>query len=346
MRRLSKDYYEVLGVKRGAGQNEIKKAYRKLAKSYHPDTHPGDSKAEQKFKEINEAYDILGDEKKRKLYDQYGTDAFREGFDPEAWERMKSGAGSFGGFGDFDWRHFGSRQGSGNSRSYGFTNSGRNGSWQTFHFSGDGSDDILNDLFGKYGGSASFDGFGTGSPAKGQDLETDIGISFEEAVFGCDRTLTLQRPDGTGQTLQVHIPAGIEDGKKVRLKGKGNPGRGMAGDLLLRVHVAEKPGYERKGSDIYVTVEIPFTTAALGGEMSVPTLHGPVLCKIPAGTQCGGKIRLKGKGAPDLKMHGQYGDEYVVVKIAVPRRLTPEERETLRMFRDQTEKTHTAGTRM
>ena len=355
-----------MGVSKDAGEKEIKKAYRKLAKMYHPDTHPGDAAAERRFKEINEAYDVLGDEKKRKLYDRYGTDAFREGFDPEAWERAYGGAGGFGG----GWSEgAGARGGS---------------SWQSFHFSGGDTDDLLRDLFGRFGGSGAggggrggfnasgaaggfgasgagsggrggFDsgfgdggygsGFGSGGFAggfegnsrRGSDLETDINISFEEAVYGCDRSITLHGPDGKQTTLQAHIPAGIEDGRRVRLRGKGNEGPGGAGDLFLRVHVAPKKDYERKGKDIYVTVDVPFTTAALGGEMPVPTLFGPVICRIPAGTQCGSKIRLRGKGAPGMKKGSERGDEYVVVRIAVPESLSPAQRDALERYRDLTD---------
>ena len=348
MRGLNKDYYEVLGVSRGAEEKEIKKAYRRLAKKYHPDSHPGDQQAEQHFKEISEAYAILGDPEKKKLYDTYGTAAFQEGFDPEAWKAYQSGG--FGANG-FDGGHY-----------------------QEFHFEGGSMDDILKNLFGgnktggfggsgfrknygeagprgfysgfgddHYAGAGAQGGFagsgmhwdfGGSTPSKGSDLETEVTVRFEEAVFGCDRTITLKHPDGTQKNLEVHIPAGIEDGKKIRLKGRGNPGSAGAGDLYMKVRILPKEGYERKGADIYVTVDIPFTTAVLGGEAAVPTLHGPVACRIPAGTQCGSRIRLKGKGAPRMNDPSHPGDEYVVVRILVPKHLNSQEREALEQFRD------------
>ncbi len=182
-----------------------------------------------------------------------------------------------------------------------------------------------------FGGS----GFGGHSQEKGSDLRSEVSISFEDAAFGCDKMIRLSNPSGSGsQTLQVHVPAGIENGKSIRLKGKGNPGfnGGEAGDLLLKVNIQPKPGYERNGMDVYTTTEIPFTTAVFGGEAKVSTLYGDVICRIPEGAQTGRKIRLKGKGIVSMKNPSVHGDQYVTIRIQVPQNLSPEAKEKLREF--------------
>ena len=370
---VKRDYYDVLGIDRNADEKTIKKAYRKLAKKYHPDTNAGNADAADKFKEVNEAYDVLSDPKKKKMYDQFGHAAFEAGADPGA----GAGAGGFGGF-----------------------QSDGNGSYQEFHFEGGDMDDILKNLFGggfgggsnseKAGsahgfggsgfghsgfengsfrsgfngsfGSGGFDGTGYGDgfgnscnsgfsgshQQKGQDLNAEISISFNEAAFGCDKLINLSGADGSGkQTLKVHIPAGIDNGKSIRLRGKGNPGYGgaPAGDLLLKVHVGERPGFERKGTDVYTTVNVPFITAALGGEAKVQTLNGQVMCRIPEGTQSGSKIRLKGKGIQAMGKAGVYGDLYVTVQVQVPRNLSEESKRRLREFDTSTRMAGTRGSR-
>lgn len=340
-----RDYYEVLGIGKNADAKEIKKAYRKLAKKYHPDMNPGDKNAEQKFKEITEAYNILSDDEKKKLYDQYGFAAFEEGAGAGG---AYGGGQGFHGQGGFDGSGFGG---------FNFHQDG-NGGYREYHFENGNMDDmgdIFGDIFGNmfhgkgssqssgFGGQSfhSQSGFGGGfggrsTQAKGSDLRSEVSVSFEEAAFGCDRMLRLSDPSGNGavQTLKVHVPAGIEDGKSIRLKGKGNPGfnGGPAGDLLLKVHVSEKPGFERKGMDIYTTANIPFTTAVFGGEAKVSTLYGDVICKIPEGTQSGRKIRLRGKGIVSMKDSAVHGDQYVTVQIQVPQNLSPEAKEKLREF--------------
>ena len=182
-----------------------------------------------------------------------------------------------------------------------------------------------------FGGS----GFGGHTQEKGSDLRSEVSISFEDAAFGCDKMIRLSDPSGNGsQTLQVHVPAGIENGKSIRLKGKGNPGfnGGEAGDLLLKVNIQPKPGYERNGMDVYTTTEIPFTTAVFGGEAKVSTLYGDVICRIPEGAQTGRKIRLKGKGIVSMKNPSVHGDQYVTIRIQVPQNLCPEAKEKLREF--------------
>lgn len=312
MAESKRDYYEVLGVPKDADDATLKKAYRTLAKKYHPDANPGDQAAADKFKEASEAYSVLSDPEKRRQYDQFGHAAF------------DGGAGGFGGFdfnggdmgdifGDIFGNMFHGQKGSG----FGSQNSGFDR--QGFHSQGD---------FGGFGGRST--------QAKGSDLHSEVNISFEDAAFGCDKMLRLSDPSGSGavQTLKVHIPAGIEDGKSIRLKGKGNPGfgGGPAGDLLLQVHVASKAGFERKGMDVYTTMEIPFTTAVFGGEAKVSTLYGDVICKIPEGAQTGRKIRLRGKGIVSMKNPSVHGDQYVTIRIQVPQDLSPQAKEKLREF--------------
>ena len=304
-----RDYYEVLGVNREAEEGAIKKAYRKLAKKYHPDTNAGNAQAEQRFKEITEAYTVLSDPKKRKLYDQFGHAAF-DGSGPQEGAYYRN-AGNTG-----------------------------NGGYREYHFEGGDMDDIFGDIFGdmfhgKNSGGFGKRGFGGREfSGRGSDVEADVAVSFDEAVFGGDKVIHLRDQDGNVQSLQVHIPAGIEAGKTIRLRGKGNPGinGGGSGDLLLRVTVGEKPGYERKGRDIYTTVQIPYTTAVFGGEARVKTIHGEVICKIREGTQSGSKIRLRGKGIVSMKDKNIHGDEYAVVQIQVPKNLNETAKEKLREF--------------
>ena len=190
-------------------------------------------------------------------------------------------------------------------------------------------------------GTSGFGGFGGGSgfSNRGNDLNAEVQITFDEAVFGCEKTITLQNPNQPGsrpQTLQVKIPAGIETGKSIRLAGKGMPGTGggAAGDLLLKVTVGEKPGWTRKGMDVYTDVEVPFTTAVFGGEALVHTLYGDVVCKIKAGTRSGTKIRLRGKGIVSLKDSNVHGDQYAVVRIEVPSDLSAEAKQKLKEFEE------------
>ena len=343
---VKRDYYDVLGVSRNADEAQIKKAYRKLAKKYHPDTNAGNAEAEQKFKEVTEAYDVLGNKEKRKLYDQFGHAAFDQTAGAGA-GYGSAGAGSGGPGGGF-WRTYSS--------------GGPDGGYQEYHFEGGNMDDIFGDIFGDifnhgsgsggagrssrsgaYRGTGGFgsgfggSGFGGGGfPQKGSDVHADVTVGFDEAAFGCDKVIRLQDPSGRGgvQSLQVHIPAGIDTGKSIRLKGKGAPGAngGEAGDLFLKVTVAPKPGYERKGNDVYTTVSIPYTTAVFGGEAVVSTLYGNVVCKIREGTQSGTKIRLRGKGIVSMKNPSVRGDQYVSVQISVPQHLSPEARQKLREY--------------
>lgn len=342
-----RDYYEVLGVNKSATDAEIKKAYRKLAKKYHPDMNKDNPKAEDLFKEVTEAYEVLSDKEKRKLYDQFGHAAFDEGAGQggaygAGGQGFGSGAGGFGGFGGQGFRGgFSGGGGFGNS-SFGGFGSGNfgGGSGGSFHFNGNSGDgyqeyhytgDNLDDIFdGFFGGSRK----GRSRSKDGEDVLAKVEVSFEEAALGADKVIRFRAPDGSEQSLQVHIPAGIDSGQKIRLKGKGMPGQngGGAGSLLLEVTVQSKPGFERKGMDIYTTVEIPFETAVLGGETIVPTLSGRVSCKIKEGTQSGTKIRLKGKGIASMKNPSQKGDEYAVIQIRVPRNLSADAKQKLQEY--------------
>ena len=356
-----RDYYDILGIKRDASAETIKKAFRKLAKKYHPDSNAGNPQAEQMFKDVNEAYSILSDPEKRKLYDRFGHAAFDPnsaaygttggsgasgdpfGSQGGAWH-YQSGPGGYAEyhftgddmgdmgdiFGDMFGGMFHGKSSGGSSRSRHFTGgsgahftSGSDFGGSSAHFGG-GS---------RFGGSQSF--YGAGFQEKGSDLTSEVTVSFDEAVSGCEKIITLQNPQtGKRQSLQVHIPAGIDTGKSIRLKGKGMPGTGggEAGDLLLNITVTAKPGWERKEMDVYSTVRIPFTTAVFGGEALVSTLYGNVLCKIAAGTQSGTKIKLKGKGVVSMKNPSIHGDQYVTVQIDVPNHLTPEAEQKLREF--------------
>ena len=310
-----RDYYEVLGIEKGADSAAIKRAYRKLAKKYHPDTNAGNPSANEKFKEVTEAYEVLSDEKKRKLYDQFGHRAFDGSMGPDPENFYKNS-----GFGNGGFRG---------------TSTGNGGNYQEFHFEGGDMDDIFREFFGNGAFSGRRSGFsGESFRTKGADATAKLEIEFEEAVFGCDKVITYQRENGQRQSLKVHIPAGIDTGKKIRLQGKGGEGAGggTAGDLYLEVTVKEKKGYERKGNDIYTTVQIPFTTAVFGGEAIIPTLYGNVSCRIKEGTQSGTKIRLRGKGVTVMNHPSEKGDEYAVVEIQVPRYLKPEAREKLKEY--------------
>lgn len=341
-----RDFYEVLGIKKGASQSEIKKAYRKMAKKYHPDTNAGDEAAAEKFKEVSEAYSVLNDPEKKKLYDQFGHAAFDGTGQPGG----SYGAG-FGGAGSSGFGGFGGTGGSGFS---GFSQ-GPDGSYQEYHFDGN-MDDILKDIFGHgFSGSGSgasgfsgfsgtsgtsgFSGFGRGAgygsfPQDGENVHADINVTFDEAAFGGDRYFDLKDADGAKQSLKVHIPAGIDDGQSIRLRGKGMPGRhgGKDGDLLLKVHVAAKPGFERKGMDVYAPVRVPFVTAVLGGKVEVQTLRGKVKCTIKPGTQSGTKLRLRDKGIVSMKDRATFGCHYAVVEIDVPKNLSDDAKQNLAEF--------------
>ena len=365
-----RDYYEVLGLGKNATDAEIKSAYRKLAKKYHPDLNPGDKTAEEKFKEVNEAHDVLSDPEKRKRYDQFGF----AGVDPNYGAGQSGGASGFGGFGGAGGVDLG---------------------------------DIFGDIFG--GGFGGFGGFGgsaranPNAPRKGHDIQASVILTFEEAAHGCSKKITLNRqqtcPDchgtgceagsspetctqcggrgyvvtqqrtpfgvmqsqqpsphcggrgtiiknpcktchGTGKTaarktLEVKIPAGIDDDQNMALRGQGDAGSngGPAGDVIVHVTVKRDAVFERDGYDVYVRVPITYSQAVLGAEIEVPTVDGKVAQKIPEGTQSGTKFRLRGQGIQYLNGRGR-GDQYVIVEVEIPKKLNRTQREALKAFED------------
>lgn len=306
---MAKDFYDILGLQDTASAAEIKKAFRTLAKKYHPDRNKGDASAEARFKEISEAYETLSDEKKRREYDtlrKYG--AF---------------AGPGGGAGGFQGAHFDFNDLFGGAQRGGRT---------SFRFGGQdfgGFEDILSSMFG--GGARPF---GQAGPAqregvqRGADAHTSVTISFLESVYGTERTIRLR---GRSKKLSVKVPAGIEDGGKIRLRGQGHLGEygGTSGDLIITVNVMPDQHFERKGNDIYTKVEIGFDEAILGCKKEVKTLTKTISLTIPPGTQPGAKLRLKGLG---LAVGDQTGDQYVEVHVRIPKNITSKQRELLEQW--------------
>ncbi|AGC45937.1 putative chaperone protein DnaJ [Myxococcus stipitatus DSM 14675] len=318
---MADDYYQILGVDRTASEDVIKKAYRKLARQHHPDVNPGNKAAEEKFKQIGSAFDVLSDPKKRKLYDEFGEDAEKIGFDEKKAEAYRQ------------YRAAASRGGAGG-----------------IPYGGEDFDlgDLFNDLFGRRGGASAGGGgagfdvgdvFGRGrrrpaaGPERGNDLSTQVRITLAEAVTGTERTLSVTRPSRTGTgpdeptRLTVKIPAGVQTGSKVRLAGQGAPGLrgGPAGDLYIETEVVEHPLVRREGDDLHVDLPVTVSEAMLGAEVRVPTFQGEVTVKVPSGSQSGRQMRLKGRGVPSLK-GGAPGDLYLHLQVKVPDTDTPEAR--------------------
>jgi curved DNA-binding protein len=291
-----KDLYDILGVSRTATGDEIKKAYRRLAKQYHPDVNPGNKAAEEKFKEVTAAFEVLSDAKRRKLYDEFGADALRTGFDEkkaEEYRRWKKQGAPPGGmpfdFGDFEQVNV--------------------GDYGAFDF---GS--IFGDLFGggvPRGRARARRGVVS---MPGADASAELEIGLRDAVLGGERDLRID-----GRTLRVKIPAGVSDGSQIRLSGQGAPGMqgGPAGDLYLTVRLHEHPHVRREGKDLYLDLPVTVPEAALGAEVHLPTFEGPVRLRVPAGAQSGTKLRLRAKGLPDLH-GGTRGDLYAVVQVMLP----------------------------
>lgn len=279
-----KDYYEILGVKKAATEDEIKKAYRNLAKKYHPDRNKGNKEAENKFKEISEAYAVLSDAEKREQYDRLGREAFNFG----------GGPGGGNPFAGFDFSEFMNQAGQ------------RAGRARASRAGGAGFTDIFSDLFG--GG-----GFEQG-PMRGQDIDAELTIDFRDSVLGTTMDLSVN-----GNRIKVKIPEGVANGQRIRVRGKGTPGSSgaPAGDLNVLIHVKPHPFFERKGDDIHIDLPITVGEAIRGAEVEVPTIQGPVRAKIPAGTQGGQTFRLSGKGVK--KKGGGHGDHYYRVEIMVPK---------------------------
>jgi curved DNA-binding protein len=307
-----KDYYATLGVGKTATDKEIKQAFRKLARKHHPDVNPGDKAAESKFKEINEAYEVLGDPAKRKKYDELGANW-------RAYEQAERAGGPnpFAG----QWNvNTGGGQG-------GFRTMTQEEMEEMFGDQNPFSDFFTTFFGGGFGGGTSARGGRTRS-RKGRDVEHEIELSLDDAYHGATRRLSLKH-DGHTRTVDVRIPAGVGDGSRVRISGEGEPGIGgaAAGDLYLRIRLSAHPLFERKGRDLYVKVPLPVTTAVLGGEIEVPTIAGKtVRLRIPAVTQNGQVFRLKGYGMPAVNKNDDTGDAYARVDVQLPTQLTPEER--------------------
>ncbi len=290
-----KDYYKLLGVERNASESDIKRAYRKLAVQLHPDKNPGDSQAEERFKEVNEAYEVLGDPAKRARYDQLGS-SYR------AWERMGGAPGGF------DWSQW---------------SAGRPG--RVHVEMGD-----LGDLFGSAGGFSDFFNAifgGTMAQAgsartaiRGRDLDQGVRLTLTEAFKGTTRTL-----DRNGKRLEVKIPAGATSGTRIRIAGQGERSSGASGDLYLVVEVDPSP-FERRDDDLYIDVSTDLYTAVLGGQVQVPTPTGPVMLTVPAGSQPGQTFRLKGRGMPNLRTPSRHGDLFARLKVLLPTQLSDEDR--------------------
>lgn len=302
------DYYEILGVPRNADEKEIKKAFRRLARQYHPDANRDDPQAAEKFKRINEAHEVLSDPAKRARYDQLGS-SYRE------WQQRGGAPGGF------DWSQWST--GGGGPRVY------TTGNVEDIFGGMGGFSDFFSTIFGGGGMGGAQDIFGGRTRqrqhARGQDLSTPVGITLEEAYYGSTRSLRKE----SGETLTVKIPRGARTGTRVRLRGKGGAGfgGGQAGDLYLTVEVSPHPVFERRGDHLYRDLKVDLYTAVLGGEVSVPTLMGEELVlKIPPETRAGQTFRLRGKGMPSLRDKNAYGDMYVKVNVALPQGLSDDER--------------------
>jgi curved DNA-binding protein len=297
------DYYKTLGLDKSASTDDIRKAYRKLARQHHPDLNPDDEKAKQRFQEINEAHEVLSDAEKRKKYDAYGEHWQHADQIEEARRRQtkqQSGGGGFGGYG-----------------------SAPGGDWQQYTYS-DGGDpdngqfsDFFESMFGNRGG-------GRQAAFRGADIQGELPLSLRDAAKTHQQTFTVG-----GKQVRITVPAGVADGQKIRLKGYGGQGAkgGPAGDLFITFRIAEDPLFRRAGNDLYVEASLDLYTAVLGGEIMVPTLDGQVKLKVKEGTQPGDTVRLRGKGFPVYREDGSFGDLYVNFKVVLPSGLTGEQRE-------------------
>ncbi|PID97563.1 MAG: molecular chaperone DnaJ [Actinobacteria bacterium] len=316
---LEKDFYKILGVDKTADDAAIKKAYRKLARTYHPDQNPGDTKAEERFKEIGEAYAVLSDAEQRKQYD--------------AIRAMGAGGarftgGSTGGFEDILSGMFGGGHGGG--RSFQTTYStGADG------FGGAGFEDILSGMFGGGGAPGATYGYPNGAyaagPSKGADMQASSKLTFKQALDGAKVRFTVE-----GKTVNTRIPAGVKDGQKIRLRGKGRPGKngGPAGDLVVTIHVTPHPTYTREGKNLRMEVPVTVAEAALGSTVNVPLIDGKsVKVKVPAGTSSGAVLRVRGKG---VKTSGSQGDLLVELKVVLPDTLSEEARSAVDAFSQAT----------
>ena len=294
-----KDYYKVLGVNKDATPEDIKKAYRKLAKKYHPDKTKGDKASEEKFKEATEAYEVLKDPEKRKKYEQLGSD----------WKRYEQNGGS----GGFDWTQYAGRPGGG-GQSFQFEN------MEDIFGGGGGFSDFFNTIFG--GGHAGRQSGRSSRASKGQDYRSEMNISLEDAFHGTTGILNVN-----GQKLRIKIQPGVKDGQTLRLKGKGGVGvgGGSHGDIFIKIKIDKHPAFERKENDLHTDLPIDLYAAVLGGKIALQTLQGTVNINVAPETGTDKVLRLKGKGMPVYGKSGQHGDLYVKLKIKTPVNLSKEE---------------------
>lgn len=323
-----KDYYKILEVDKSASQDEIKKSYRRLARKYHPDVNKDDPSAEKKFKDLQEANEVLGNAENRKLYDQVGAN----------WKQYKNNGGSAQGF---NWNDYAQGAGGGRrERAYSYSNRGAD------PFAGGGAggfSDFFETIFGRgftqdpHGAGATYRPGGTGRQSqqqstafRGKDVNAELDISFEEAYTGTEKSFSFQ-----GERLKVKVPPGIKDGQKLKLKGKGQVNRrGSAGDLFITIKVKESNKFTVKGKDIYCDVPVDLYTAVLGGSMTVPKPGGSVKIKIPAETQSGKTFRLANLGMPEFNNESKRGNLYARVMIQIPEDITKKERNLFEKLAD------------
>lgn len=299
-----KDYYQVLGVSKRASQDDIKKAYRKLAVKYHPDKNPDNQEAENKFKEIAEAYEVLKDPEKRKRYDELGAN-WKNYQQQEANQGNHDWSQQFGGFGN------GSNRRTQYEFGGGFDGTGYSDFFESF----------FGNSFGSSGGQAYQEDYGF-SGFRGQDYEAKVSITLEEAYYGTSKLLSLH-----GKQFRIKLKPGITDQQVLKMKGKGGPGMqgGTAGDLYAKINILDSPDFERKGDDLHTNVTVDLYTAILGGKVDVNTIKGKVKVTLPKDTENGKVIRMKGLGMPNYKNSSQVGDLYAKVNIILPKNLSPEE---------------------
>lgn len=310
---MAEDFYQTLGVGRGASEAEIQKAYRKLARKFHPDMNPGDKSAKDKFKAIQQAYDVLNDPEKRKRYDRYGS-AFDSMGGGGPWQAQ---AGGGEGYQQVDFSQFFGGGGGGQGGFGGF-------------------EEILRQFAGGAAGGTAGGRRRARQPqrTRGADLQHEVHVPFATSITGGEVQLAVHRGDGTAESISFKIPAGIEDGKKIRLRGQGEqpPGGDAPGDLLITVRVIKHPCYRRRGHDLEVAVPVTLSEAALGAKIDLPTPKGTISLKVPKGTSSGKRLRLKGLGAPTADGSG---DLYAEIQIVLPPRMDDEALELMRRLESQ-----------
>lgn len=296
------DYYKLLEIDRSASKADIKKAYRKLARKYHPDLNPNDKEAQTKFQQINEAHEVLSDPEKRKKYDEYGKD-WKHADQFEEAKKQQAASGGFGG-------------------GYG---GGFGGRGQSSSYSGNFDDDTFSDFFEQmFGGRARAEGAHRGGQFKGQDFNAELQLKLSDIYESRKNTITVN-----GKNIRLTIPAGVENGQTIKIKGHGGPGMqgGPKGDLYITFNILNDTAFRREKENLYSTEDINLSTAALGGEIEVNTFNGKVKLKVKPGTQNDSKVKLKGKGFPKYKKEGQYGDLYITYKVKVPEDLNEKQKE-------------------